>query len=117
MIDALKKRNLWPEVERKLAKPVRKVTKKIVATYDYVDPETGEVRFQVVRYEPKDFRQRRPDGFGGWSWSVPASDRILFNLVAVTKSERTVFIVEGEKDVEALRKIGITATCNAGGAG
>ena len=117
VIDALKKRNLWPEVERKLEKPVRKVTKKIVATYDYVDPETGEVRFQVVRYEPKDFRQRRPDGFGGWSWSVPASDRILFNLVAVTKSERTVFIVEGEKDVEALRKIGITATCNAGGAG
>jgi DNA primase len=35
--------------------------KKIVKTYDYKD-EAGNLLFQVVRYEPKDFRQRRPDG-------------------------------------------------------
>src|SRR5215217_7992283 len=31
-----------------------------VAAYDYVS-EHGKLLFQVVRYEPKDFRQRRPD--------------------------------------------------------
>ena len=38
---------------------------KIVATYDYTDLD-GTVLYQGVRYEPKDFRQRRPDGNGGW---------------------------------------------------
>ena len=33
--------------------------------YDYTD-ESGELLFQVTRHEPKDFRQRRPDGRGGW---------------------------------------------------
>jgi hypothetical protein len=36
-----------------------------VARYDYTDEE-GDLLFQVVRYEPKNFRQRRPDGEGGW---------------------------------------------------
>lgn len=115
VVDALKRRGLWPEAEKRErpAKPVRR----IVATYDYVDPETGEVKMQVVRYEPKDFRQRRPGPDGGWSWSVPASERILFNLPAVKASSKTIVIVEGEKDVEALAGLGIVATCNPGGAG
>ena len=33
----------------------------VLANYDYTD-ETGELLFQVVRYAPKDFRQRRPNG-------------------------------------------------------
>jgi len=116
VIDALKRRNLWPEPERALPKPAA-AKRQIVATYDYVDPETGEIKLQVVRYEPKDFRQRRPDGDGGWSWSVPASERILFNLPAVFATDKIVCVVEGEKDVIALAKIGIVATCNPGGAG
>ena len=35
----------------------------IVETYDYVD-EHGALLFQVTRHDPKDFRQRRPDGAG-----------------------------------------------------
>lgn len=116
VIDALKRRNLWPEPERALPKPAA-AKRQIVATYDYVDPETGEIKLQVVRYEPKDFRQRRPDGDGGWSWSVPAAERILFNLPAVFATDKIVCVVEGEKDVIALAKIGIVATCNPGGAG
>ena len=114
VIDALKVRNLWPEP---VQKPVPAPKRRIVSTYDYIDPDTGEVKLQVVRFEPKDFRQRRPDGKGGWSWSVPASERVLFNLLAVKSSDKLVCIVEGEKDVEALSKIGIVATCNPGGAG
>src|SRR5262245_27745418 len=37
----------------------------IVAIYDYTD-DKGELLYQVVRLEPKSFRQRRPDGNGGW---------------------------------------------------
>jgi hypothetical protein len=40
-----------------------------VAAYDYTD-ERGELLYQTVRYEPKDFRQRRPDGSGGWVWKL-----------------------------------------------
>ncbi len=36
----------------------------IVATYDYRD-ERGTLLYQSVRYEPKDFRQRRPSGKSG----------------------------------------------------
>src|SRR6516162_11871825 len=33
---------------------------KIVAEYNYADA-TGALLYQVVRFDPKDFRQRRPD--------------------------------------------------------
>jgi putative DNA primase/helicase len=36
--------------------------------------------------------------------------------LAATPSE-TIYIVEGEKDVETLRALGLVATCNPGGAG
>lgn len=35
----------------------------LVKTYDYVD-EKEKLLFQVCRYEPKGFRQRRPDDKG-----------------------------------------------------
>ena len=44
--------------------------KKIVKEYDYED-ESGTCVSQAVRFEPKDFRQRRPDGNGGWIWKGP----------------------------------------------
>lgn len=91
--------------------------RRIVATYDYPD-EFGEVLFQVVRYEPKDFRQRRPDG-AGWSWSLKGVRQVPYRLPEILEAmghDRTIFIVEGEKDADALWALGIPATCNAGGA-
>ena len=38
---------------------------RFVRAYDYVD-ESGVLLFQVVRWEPKTFSQRHPDGRGGW---------------------------------------------------
>lgn len=93
-------------------------TRRIIATYDYED-ERGDLLFQVVRYEPKDFRQRRPNGQGSWSWSVQGIRQVPYRLPELLEAlgnEHRVLIVEGEKDVEALRAIGIPATCNAGGA-
>ena len=39
--------------------------RRIVCEYDYCDAD-GKLLFQVVRFDPKDFRQRRPDGHGVW---------------------------------------------------
>lgn len=94
--------------------------KKIVATYDYID-EDGEVVFQVVRFEPKTFLQRRPDATAkdGWSWSVKGVKQIPYRLhdLFALEASGTVYVVEGEKDADQLRSWGLTATCNAGGAG
>jgi hypothetical protein len=42
---------------------------KIVASYDYVDQDRT-LLYQNCRFEPKDFRQRRPDGNGAWIWKL-----------------------------------------------
>src|SRR5262245_4638608 len=70
-----------------------------VATYDYVD-ETGTILSQVVRYEPKAFLQRRPDGRGGWDWKLGKARRVLFRLpqvIAAVAAGETIYITEGEK--------------------
>ena len=90
----------------------------IIATYDYND-ESGVLLFQLLRRAPKDFRQRRPNGKGGWIWSLGNTRRVLYRLPEVgdaVASGRVVLIVEGEKDTDNLRELGFTATCNPGGA-
>jgi DNA primase len=84
-----------------------------VAAYDYYD-ETGELLYEVVRFEPKNFRQRRPDGAGGWIWRKHPQ-QILYRVREVLEAP-IVFLAEGEKDVETLRERGFVATTNAGGA-
>ena len=88
---------------------------RIVAEYNYTD-ETGKLLYQVVRFEPKDFRQRRPDGNGGWTWNLNGVRRVLYRLPEALAA-KSVLVVEGEKDVETASKLGLVATCNAGGAG
>lgn len=93
--------------------------KEIVAEYDYTD-ESGDLLFQVVRFKPKDFRQRRPDGNGGWIWKLGKTRRVLYRLPGVRAAAEAggkVVAVEGEKDVLALEERGVVATCNPGGAG
>jgi len=90
---------------------------RIVATYDYRDSD-GTPLYQVVRYEPKDFRQRRPDGAGGWLWNLDGVRRVLYRLPDLGAADQTapVFLVEGEKDADSLVAAGLVATTNAGGA-
>src|SRR6516225_8942013 len=89
--------------------------KRIVAAYDYRD-ESGELLFQVVRFEPKDFRQRRPNGHGGWTCQVKGTRQVPYRLpeLIAASLETPVWIVEGEKDVDRLASLGFAATCNAG---
>ncbi len=91
----------------------------IVATYDYVD-EQGALLYQVVRKANKKFLQRRPDGRGDWIWKLDKTRRVLYRLPRVAEAVAagaTIYIAEGEKDVHALEKAGVVATCNAMGAG
>jgi putative DNA primase/helicase len=111
VINELKARGLWGDNGQEKAR--------VVATYDYVD-ENKTLLFQVCRFEPKDFRQRRPDGNDGWIWNLKGVRRVLYKLpdiIEAVEAGRPVFIVEGEKDAEKLHGIGLDATTNAGGAG
>jgi 5S rRNA maturation endonuclease (ribonuclease M5)/KaiC/GvpD/RAD55 family RecA-like ATPase len=104
--------------EQKINGAAHRQGSRIVATYDYVD-ERGEALFQVVRFEPKDFRQRRSDGKDDWIWNLDGVRRVLYRLpelIETIANDHVVFVVEGEKDVESLRKLNITGTTCPGGA-
>jgi len=91
----------------------------IVVRYNYED-ENGELVLQVTRHHPKDFRQRRPDGHGGWIYSIDGVALVPYRLPELMEAigkEQTIFIVEGEKDVDNVRLLGAPATCNPRGAG
>jgi putative DNA primase/helicase len=100
-----------------LLTPSRRVNghRSTVATYDYRD-EQGTLLYQICRMEPKDFRQRRPDGHGGWIWKLGTVRRVLYRLPELAR-QTVVYITEGEKDVDRLWSLGVPATTNAGGAG
>ncbi|MGV7219237.1 AAA family ATPase [Bradyrhizobium sp. UFLA05-112] len=126
-LDWLKQRglHLFEDVRPSGKATTRQRSPTIVATYDYVD-QGGELLFQVCRFEPKDFRQRRkprpddpPDTIkGGWVWSVKGINPVPYRLTDVIENDdRVICIVEGEKDVDRLWKLGLPATTNAGGAG
>jgi putative DNA primase/helicase len=88
-----------------------------VATYDYVD-EGGNLLFQVCRFMPKTFRQRRPNG-GGWTWDLKGVRRVLYRLPVLFEAvtnKRPIIVTEGEKDVDALVRLNFAATTNPGGA-
>ena len=86
----------------------------ISTIYDYCD-ERGALRYQNVRYEPKDFRMRRPDGRGGWAWTMAGVRRVVYRLPELAEASR-VYHVEGEKCADALVALGLRATTTAGGA-
>lgn len=131
VLDALglKLRDLFPEKPQRASfAPTPSPSKegngkaRIVATYDYTD-EDNALLFQVVRFEPKDFRQRRPDADkpGGWNWSTAGCRKVLWRLPGLVAGpehdDTALFLCEGEKDAMALAAVGAAATCNPGGAG
>jgi 5S rRNA maturation endonuclease (ribonuclease M5)/nucleoside-triphosphatase THEP1 len=93
------------------------------AIYDYVD-EHDRLLYQVLRFPGKQFRQRRPltaipQERDDWEWKLGDVRRVLYRLPEVLQAKaagRTIYVPEGEKDVESLRAEGFVATTNAGGA-
>jgi 5S rRNA maturation endonuclease (ribonuclease M5) len=100
---------------RKLRDERPEAMKTIEDTYPYQDEE-GDSLYEQVRFADKSFAFRRPAESGGWLWNMDGVRRVLYHLPEVIAANE-VFIVEGEKDVESLRKWGLVATCNPGGAG
>lgn len=109
----------------------------IESRYDYIDPSSGKLLFQVLRFNPKGFSQRRPaipedhelrkenpkhpirfeDG-AYWVYSLGEIPKPLYRQseVAASDPSRAVFVLEGEKDVDRAWRMGLVATCNVGGA-
>jgi hypothetical protein len=86
---------------------------KLIASYPYRDAR-GRLLFTVERYQPKRFavlsvkKKVLPD------FPRPLVPYCLPELLAADPSD-TVSIVEGEKDVDTLRELGLVATTNPGG--
>jgi putative DNA primase/helicase len=115
----------------------------LIRHYDYRDLACDLV-LQVLRYDPKDFRQRRPYRESHWVWGVTeglyhhnthgdwthrgrgeakyfaAAPKVVYHypqLVRALKQRESLIIVDGEKDVETLCNFGIAATCVPKGMG
>jgi hypothetical protein len=90
----------------------------VVARYNYND-ENGKLLFQVTRHDPKDFRQRQPQGSSGWIWNIVGVRPVLYRLpelIEAVKEGKRINICEGEKDVQRFEREGLVATTNPGGA-
>ena len=112
VISALKDRGLWPSGGNGRSAGGRRE----ICRYDYQDA-AGDLLYQVVRFDPKDFRQydavRKV-------WNLNDVERVPYRLPDLLRAigeGKGIFLVEGEKDVEALRALGLTATTNQGGSG
>lgn len=88
----------------------------IDCTYPYRD-EHGVLAYESVRFIPKDFKRRRPNGNGDWVWGLKGIRLIPYALERLVDRTPDVFVPEGEKDCEALWLQQVPATCNIGGSG
>jgi AAA domain len=87
---------------------------KPVAAYDYTDAD-GTLLYQVCRYIPKRFAHRQPDGRGGWIHKG-THKRVVYRWPSINKyPDATIFICEGEKDVDNVAALGLCATTVASG--
>ena len=130
-------RNANKQVESRKSKSATNQPKqRIVNAYDYLD-ESRKLLYQAVRYSGKGFALRRPnpesppdlerrldpnnpDDRKCWLWGIgDDTRRILYRLPEWNNASKQDWqiIVEGEKDVEALVKLGFIATTNPMGAG
>ena len=100
-------------IDTKAAKPPPQGSK-IVNEYNYVN-ENGEVTYQVLRFEPKTFKQRHFKD-GKTVWGLKDIEPLPYNLPKILEDkDKTIFIVEGEKDADRMMSLGFLATTNSGG--
>lgn len=86
------------------------------AVYAYRDA-SGRLLCEVTRWPGKRFSQRRPVG-SGWAKDTQGVPWTLYRLPELIAADpgAPVYVVEGEKDVDTMRRLGHVATCNRGGA-
>lgn len=89
----------------------------VVARYSYTD-EKRNVLYQVWRYSPKTFKPHTLNERNEWVPALPKNvRRVLYRLPDLMEADpaQPVFICNGEKAVDLLRKRGLVATCSQGG--
>jgi len=103
---------------------------RITATYTYLS-EAGDPVFRAVRKEKAAVGNAKPEKKfsletpkeGGWdaaSGNMDGVPRIPYRLPQLLEAKaqgQRIYLVEGEKSVESLVKLGLPATCNPQGAG
>lgn len=87
------------------------LNRRIVAVYDYKDEE-GNIIYQNVRFEPKEFRQRYFDKNGNEVWNLNHVRRVPYRLKDLINLSplQDVVMTEGEKDADEIKKHGFPAT-------
>ncbi len=90
--------------------------------YTYVD-EAGNVLFQVRRVPSPEggktfYQVHYEQARGGWVYGRGAAPLVLYRLpeIADASPDTPIWFTEGEKCADALARLGLVATCNAGGA-
>jgi len=63
-------------------------SKEIVSVYPYHNAD-GQLLYEVVRFKPKSFAQRRPDGKGGYIWNLDGITPVLYRLPIYERQSRT----------------------------
>lgn len=100
---------------------LKEYTKQEKESYIYTD-ESGNIKHKSDKYfinGKKQFAQYRFEN-GKWEKGVEGIKKYLYNLPDILKWKHTakfIAIVEGEKCVDACKKIGVLATTNVAGAG
>lgn len=91
--------------------------RKVVKHYTYTDAD-GNPIYRVCRTDPKGFFQQHFDG-ADWKRGLNGTPTVLYNLAAIGKADAgdTIYLVEGEKDADALGALGLIATTCPMGAG
>lgn len=87
----------------------------LVAEYLYTD-EFGRILYKKQRFNPKNFRVSSPGPNGEFEFGINGARRVIYRLPEVLNSE-WVLVLEGEKDCETARSLGLVGTCNHAGAG
>lgn len=100
--------NVYKKEEQKEQQPIP-VSKKEICRYQYLSVD-GQLLFEKIRFEPKGFLIVNPSGTGDGGHKGA-----LYNAQNLKNIEgQTVYITEGEKDVDSLINLGFIATTSGG---
>ncbi len=106
---------LPPEPARQELPPEQR---KVVEVYTYRNA-VGVALYEVIRYEPKSFSQRRILEGGKKSNVLGDVERVPYRYPEIIEAiglGKTIYILEGEADADALVRLGLEATTSAQGA-
>jgi len=94
-------------------------TSMLEVTYQYHN-ESGQLLYEVLRYNPKSFKVRRPGSKDSWIWNLGVVRPVLYHLPDIIRAIANgddIYVTEGEKDCDSLWALGLIATTNPFGAG